>query len=211
MSQAIPHSASAVPLVLGIPPEPVVTISVAAYDEMIRTGVIQEDDPVELLDGFLVLKMTTYPPHEAAVRRLRRKLEALLSDRWLVDPEMCVGLATSVPEPDVIVYRGAIGDYDARRPGPADIALLVEVADSTLSRDRNWKRRIYARAGIPIYWIANLNDRTLEVYSGLHGEGEAADYQPAVVLPETCQVTVTLDGVSYGDLYVAELLPKKLS
>ena len=73
------------------------------------------------------------------------------------------------PEPDLSVVRGESDDYTDHHPGPADIALVVEVADSSLSRDRGEKRDNYARAGIPVYWIVNLVGRQLEVSSNPTG------------------------------------------
>jgi Uma2 family endonuclease len=131
----------------------------------------------------------------------------LLGERWLVDPEICIGLPTSVPEPDVTVYRGRLEDYLSRRPNPGDVGMLVEVADSTLSRDRNWKRRIYAKAGIPVYWIVNLIDRVVEVYSHPSAEGASADYRPRVTFEENSRVPVVLDGTAIGEILIADILP----
>ncbi len=69
------------------------------------------------------------------------------------------------PEPDIAIIRGSDADYRGRLPTAADVALLVEVSESTLRQDRGQKRTAYARAGIPVYWIVNLVDRQVEVYT----------------------------------------------
>ena len=77
------------------------------------------------------------------------------------------------PEPDVALVRGIIDDYANRHPGPNDIALVVEVADTSLLKDRR-RRRIYGQAGIGIYWLVNLNSRKIEVYAEPNSDGYAS-------------------------------------
>jgi Uma2 family endonuclease len=76
-----------------------------------------------------------------------------------------ITLADSEPEPDLAVVRGQVRHYQSRHPLASDIGLVVEVADSSVDRDRIWKREIYARAGLPVYWLINLQEKTVEVYS----------------------------------------------
>ena len=91
-----------------------------------------------------------------------------------------------------------------RQPGPADVALLVEVAESSLGMDRGEKLRAYARAGIPVYWIVNLVDRQVEVYTDPVNDRYAGrqDYRPGQAIP------VLIDGQAVGDLAVDQLLPQ---
>ena len=70
----------------------------------------------------------------------------------------------SVPEPDLSVARGTEEDYIEDHPGPSDLPLVIEVADSSVSTDRSTKQRLYATAGIPVYWIVNIPDAQVEVY-----------------------------------------------
>ena len=91
--------------------------------------------------------------------------EAIAPDGWYVDSQEPITLDDSEPEPDIVVVRGDTRDYLDRHPGARDLSLVVEVADSTLERDRTLKQRLYGRAGIPVYWIVNLVERQLEVYS----------------------------------------------
>jgi Uma2 family endonuclease len=145
--------------------EPIFRLSVDQYHELIRSGKLSEDDPVELIEGILVFKMPKNTPHSTAIRLLRRTIEPVLTHGWLFDSEQPITLADGEPEPDGVIVRGAIEDYADRHPGPADVALVIEVAETSLERDRGLKLRSYARAGIPAYWIVNLLERQVEVHT----------------------------------------------
>src|SRR5205823_2588074 len=95
---------------------------------------------------------------------------------WSLRIQSAITLSDSEPEPDLAVVRGDERRYAAHHPRPADVGLLIEVADSTLLGDRADKGRIYARAGIAIYWIVNLIDRQVEVYSAPSGSGDSSAY-----------------------------------
>ncbi|MEO6808348.1 MAG: Uma2 family endonuclease, partial [Isosphaeraceae bacterium] len=148
---------------------PLFRLSVNQYAEMIRLDILTEDDRVELLEGVLVAKMGRKLPHVFTTRRIMAVLVRALPPGWLVTKEDPIRTRDSVPEPDCVVLRGTDEDYRDRWPGPADMALVVEVAESSLSRDRTHKRRIYARAAIPVFWLVNLIDRRIEVYSDPSG------------------------------------------
>ena len=107
----------------------------------------------------------------------RRALEQILPEGWYVHSQDAITLATSEPEPDVAMVRGDRRAYVDHHPGPKDVALVVEVADASLQRDRGFKRRLYAQAGIPAYWIVNLVDRVLEVYTEPSGPTDQPDYR----------------------------------
>jgi hypothetical protein len=87
------------------------------------------------------------------------------------------------------------------------VALVIEVADSTLVRDREWKRRIYARNGIPVYWIVNLIDRQLEVFTEPSGPGPSPDYGTTRVLGAGNQAGIVNGGAVVGAVAVVDLLP----
>ena len=107
---------------------------------------------------------------------MRQALERVVGVGWYVDSQEPITLATSEPEPDGVVVRGPSDDYADRHPGPRDVALVVEVSDDTLARDRTLKKRVYAEAGIPTYWILNLVEGKLEVYTAPTGAVSIADY-----------------------------------
>ena len=191
----------------GKPDDFIWRLSVGQYHEMIRTGILTADDPVELLAGWLVYKIPKNPPHRIATRLAQQALEAVVPAGWYVDTQEPITLNDSEPEPDVMIVRGETRDYRDRHPGPEDVALIVEVADSTLERDRGVKRMVYARAGIPVYWIINVLERVLEVYYDPAGPGEDADYIQRRNYEVSDIVTVMIDGQEVGRVAVRELLP----
>src|SRR5262249_60052872 len=89
------------------------------------------------------------------------------------------------PEPDLVIARGSRKSYRRRHPEPAEVALVIEVSDTTYPRDRGQKWAAYARAGIPIYWIVNLPQRRIEVYTKPERTGYQSrqDYHPGDVVP----------------------------
>ena len=133
-----------------VPTEPIWQLSIDQYHQMIQSGILTDDDPVELLEGWLVSNMPKNPPHSVATQLTRQVLERFLPAGWHVDTQEPITTDTSEPEPDVTVVRGDRRDYLDHHPGPEDVALLVEVADASLQRDRGSKKRLYARARIPV-------------------------------------------------------------
>jgi Uma2 family endonuclease len=127
---------------------------------------------------------------------------------WYVDSQEPITLADSEPEPDVTVIRGETRDYFDRHPGPTDLALVVEVADTTLERDRPVKKRLYARAGLVIYWIINLSELLVEVYTEPSGPAEEPDYRERRDYGVDDSVPVVIEGREVGRIDVRELLPR---
>jgi len=148
-----------------LPPLPIRKFSVDEYHRLGEVGVLTTDDRVELLEGWILQKMTHNPPHGASVDHLRDVLADLLPDGWRVRAQLPVTTADSEPEPDLVVVRGPASRYVSRHPSAEDAALIVEIADTSLERDREVKGPIYSRAGFPVYWIVNLVERRVEVYS----------------------------------------------
>jgi Uma2 family endonuclease len=124
-----------------------------------------------------------------------------------VDSQEPVTTVDSEPEPDVAVIRGLREKYVDRHPGPEDIGLLVEVADTSLERDRGWKKRIYAAAEIPVYWIVNLVERHVEVFTGPSGPGDRPDFGACEIFLPGDRISVVLDGNEVGRIAVDDLLP----
>ncbi|MBD1845195.1 Uma2 family endonuclease [Cyanobacteria bacterium FACHB-63] len=171
---------------------------------MIQLGILTDDDPVELLEGWLVYKIPKNPPHRITTKLTRDALDQILPPGWYVDTQEPITLNDSEPEPDVVIVRGATQDYLDRHSTAQDVALVIEVSDSTLERDRTSKKRLYARSLIPVYWIINLIDRTIEIYS----QPENEDYQQQT--PATEQIGVVLEGHTIAQIPVSALLPYEL-
>jgi Uma2 family endonuclease len=181
--------------------------SVAEYHKLIDIGLLTEDDNLELIEGYLVQKMPHNPPHDGTIDLVRETLKQLLPGGWMLRIQQAITLSDSEPEPDFAVVRGDRRTFLARHPGPADVGLVIEVADSTLAGDRADKGRIYARAAIACYWIVNLIGRQVEVYTSPSGPvaspvfSRRDDYRPGDLLP------LTLDGAAVASPAVHELLP----
>ena len=147
--------------------------------------------------------MTQGDPHCVSDDLCRNAITGVLPRGWFVRSDKPVRLPpNSKPEPDHVVTRGEIRDYTDHSPGPADVALIVEVAFSSLAEDRV-QADIYAAAGIPFYWIVNLVERQIEVYSGPSPTG----YRSRVDFREGQNVPVMIDGVEVGAIVVADVLP----
>ena len=189
------------------PPEPVLPLSVPQYHEMIDAGILVSGDPIELLEGWLVAKMTKKPGHELAAGCTSDSLCDVIGSGWHVKEQGPVTTGDSEPEPDIAVIRGARRDYGDRHPGRNDVGLVIEVADSSLERDRDWKKRIYAAGEIPCYWIINLIDRQVEVFTSPTGNGESATYASQEIFRSGEQIAVELDGSEVGSIAVDALLP----
>ena len=176
------------------------------YHKMIETGVLMSGEPYELLEGHLVHKMSRGSPHDWAVQVLTKRFVRMMSDDWDVRSQCAITLpAGSEPEPDVAVVRGKT-NYRDHHPGPAEIGLLVEVSDSSLLIDRHDKGRIYARERIPVYWVVNVIDKVIEVYTQPAGSGDAAAYTKRDDYPVGTTVPVVLDGNTVGTIPVADVM-----
>jgi Uma2 family endonuclease len=181
--------------------------SVPEYHKLIEAGVLTEDDNLELLEGYLVHKMARNPPHDSTLQLLTNLLSHTLPSGWNARIQCAVTLPASEPEPDVAVVRGNPRIYAQRHPGPADIGLIIEVADVTLATDRLDKKRIYSHANIVCYWIVNLVDRQVEVYTQPSGPVTAPAYGQQTTYRVGDQVPLVLDGVTVTTIAVQDILP----
>ncbi len=203
-----PLSTSAALTEAGAPPFPVRRFSVEEYHKLCEGGFFDEDDRYELLEGWIVPQMTRNPPHQVSIELAVELLRPLLLDTgWHVRSQGSVETPDSVPEPDVAVVRGSIRDYIKRHPGPEDTAAAIEIAESSLARDRDTKKRMYARAGIPVYWIINLVDRVVEVCTDPTGPEESPSYRSTRVSLLDEAVGLVIGGREVGQVAVRDLLP----
>lgn len=132
------------------------------YYKMGEEGFFQ-DQRVELIEGEVIEMSPVYAPHATSVTATAEVLRAVFGKGWVIREEKPLGLGiNSDPEPDVAVVAGKLGDFKDAHPTTA--ALVIEVADSSLSYDRTQKASLYAKAGITDYWIVNLQERQIEVH-----------------------------------------------
>lgn len=176
------------------------------FDRMIAAGVFRHDERCELLEGRVVPKMVHNPGHDTVVWLVQTLLLSRLPGERVVRVQSAIETADSRPEPDAAVVRGPGTRYMTAHPKPRDIALLVEVADTTLVQDRTEKQRIFARARIPCYWIINLIDRRVEVYTEPRA-GRSPAYRHRRDYGQGETVPLTVAETRLAEISVVELLP----
>ncbi len=184
---------------------PLHRFTVTEYQRFVEIGAFGEDDPIELLEGWVVEKMPRNPPHDSTISRVDRELRRLLPASWHARIQSSLVTSDSVPEPDIAVVRGPADNYDDQHPTGNDTALVVEVADSSVDVDRD-KSRIYAEAGVGIYWIVNIPARQVEVHTG--PQPQQRNYSTRFIVAETGELSVGLPTGEVFKLPVASLLPK---
>jgi hypothetical protein len=181
--------------------------SVAQYLQMVDAGILGPDDKVELLEGYVVLKMPRNPPHDGTMDVVNEALSKFCPTGWIVRCQRAVALDDSVPEPDYALVRGTSRSYIARHPGPADVGLVVEVANTSLDHDIEEKSRIYARSNIVAYWVIDVTNGAVHVFTRPSGPTETPSYADHAVIRPPAAVPFTLDGVAVGPIPAADLLP----
>ncbi|MCW6053348.1 Uma2 family endonuclease [Lyngbya sp. CCAP 1446/10] len=136
------------------------------YHRLTELGFFAEDERVELINGELVKMAAKGTAHSVCETRLERELFKLLGERATLRGQQPIILPDdSEPEPDRAIVQNRPDDYLSSHPCPADILLLIEIADSSLSYDKQVKLPLYAAAEISDYWIFNLSQTCLECYS----------------------------------------------
>jgi Uma2 family endonuclease len=186
-------------------PPPIRRITVDEYERIIEAGALEDPSRVELIDGFMVEKMGKTPEHGYATKQVLKALDKRMPAGWTWQKEEPVRIPPyDEPEPDVTIIRGTDADYEFRLPAAADVALLVEVSETTLIQDRSKKLSGYAKAKIPVYWIINLIDRQVEVFSPSRKNG----YRSHQVFKSGEEVPVTIGGQKLPPIPVDSLLPR---
>jgi Uma2 family endonuclease len=180
--------------------------TVDEYHQMIRTGILLDGEPIELLEGWMVKKMSHGTPHDSGMDAFEGLLPTLLPADWFMRCQRAVTLSDSEPEPDYAIVRGPRNRYRDAHPTPADIGLVIEFSVTSLRIDRTGKGRIYARAGIPMYWVVNVVDKVIEVYTQPSGPTEQPSYATRNDYPVGTAAPVVLAGNTVGTITVAEVM-----
>lgn len=183
-------------------------LTVSDYHKMHDAGILMETERCELLDGFIVEKPVKKPPHEGVIRRLTVRLSRYAPPGWMLQIQDSISLPPdSEPEPDAAMVRGDETSYDDHHPGPADIGIVIEAADTSVRFDRREKVMIYARHELPVYWLINLVDQVIEVYTDPDPTTIPPSYRTRTDYRPGQSVPIVLDGAVTGQIPVTDLLP----
>jgi Uma2 family endonuclease len=175
--------------------------TVEDYHRMGELGILQPDERTELIEGQVLFMAAKGTPHTVALRLLSRALDTALANLpfHVITQDPILLNDFSEPEPDCLIASGTILDYISCHPNPSDIALIVEVADSTLKYDTQVKDKIYAQSGVTDYWVLDVKNRQLHVFRNPTAQG----YSSHLILAEPNQISplafpgisVTLTGI----------------
>jgi Uma2 family endonuclease len=169
--------------------------TVDEYHRMIQAEILTLNDRVELLEGQIIEMAPQDPPHASVTSRFGNRLVMLFAERAWVRSQLPITISpNSEPEPDIAIVRLTDNDYADRHPGPDDVFLVIEVADSTLNMDRNRKAKIYAKANIPDYWIVDVKKQRVFVFRNPQGD----TYQSQQVLDST----ETLSTIAFPEITI---------
>ena len=180
-------------------------LSLDQYHQMIGAGILTDEDKVELLEGHLHQKMPRNPPHRLLVRQTFDMLSQMMEPGFHVQAQEPITLSDSEPEPDISVIRGGVRDFDKRHPGPAEVEMVIEVADASLNRDRTTKLRVYAKAQIAVYVILILENKSAEVYTNPTVVKGVATYGKKTLLSPRQSLPVILGGKKIGSVKLSKL------
>jgi Uma2 family endonuclease len=182
------------------------------FDRMIRAGILREGSHAFLWNGEIIQPMAEDQPHITLLYNLLMLLAARLpTHEWTVNINQPVQIRPGYrPQPDLVVLRGPRPDWTVRGrvPTPEDVALLIEVSDASYAFDVGSKLNEYTRAGIAQYWIVNVKEPRVEVYTlPIPGESRyqaCTKYGPDQLVPLALQVTG--EGVDFNAVPVREIL-----
>jgi len=169
---------------------------------MVDVGILGEDEPLELIEGELIEMSPQDPSHANTASVLGRRLDRAYGDGYSVRLAAPIDAGeNSLPEPDIAVARGDERTFLKRHPRGDETVLVVEVSRTSRSLDRI-KAAVYARSGVPIYWLVDVIHRRIEAHEDPQTDGR---YRLVRVLSGSDTVTPPGTSVSWT---VAELLPE---
>jgi Uma2 family endonuclease len=209
LASTLPTALPAVPTQPAVPariPWPLYRMTLEQYESLIATGFFSKQDDVQLINGYVVNRMAESPEHGAVCDLIRRAMEVILLAvaGWHARGQngLKIPSQVSIPRPDLAVVRGTARDYLKRYPEASEAVLVAEVSVSSLDKDRALAD-IYAASGIPFYWIIDVDDGQVEVYSDPGPSG----YRSHEVLAPGHMLPVIIDGVVIGEIAVSDILP----
>lgn len=174
--------------------------TVSEFEKMISDGILKEDERVELIRGEIVEMSPINHPHAALVSKLEFLFHDALGKQAYVWSQNPIWIdRRNRPQPDVVLLKWRGDFYQRKRPTAVDVLLVVEVADSSLSYDRGDKSALYAEVGIPEYWIVNVRENVIEVFSepanGRYRKTSKAKGNDKLILPAGLEASIAVDEV----------------
>ena len=182
-------------------------MTVDEYCQGLVQGEFGAAGSVELLEGHVVAKARRSLRHDGAVEKIREVLAKILPGGWHLQVAQAIVTPDSQPEPDVAIVADALDSRTSRPPRGEEIALIVEAADASLALDRRLKGRVYARAGILNYWVLNLIDSQLEVYSNPSGPVQMPGFQEHRIYRGDDKLSLVIGLDDLGMVRVADMIP----
>ncbi len=176
------------------------------YHRMAETGILNEDEPVELLEGRIIWMSAKGTAHSSAVARTYKLLQKSLDGyAWIICQDPITLNQRSEPEPDIAVVKIDSLDYADHHPTPREVYLIIEVADSSVKFDCETKGKVYAQAGIGDYWVLDVVERKLYVFRDCSNDGYGSE--------TTLGEYATISPLQFPDLQieVSKMLPPHLS
>ncbi len=162
-------------------------LTVKEYYRMGKIGILDPSESIELIDGQIIKKPMKGTSHEAAITRIGRILANRLAEKALIRYQSPIHLNEySEPEPGIAIVKIDALDYEEHHPNSHEIYLLIEVADSSIERDTNFKAKVYAQAEITDYWVLDLTNRQLYVFR----QPFQGEYQQQVILSYENEVSI---------------------
>jgi Uma2 family endonuclease len=169
------------------PPLPLRRFSVEQYHQLAELGVLTPEDKVELLEGWIVEKMNQRPIHGFIVGLLSEWFQSRLPSGYVVRCQLPITTQLSEPEPDIAIVAGIHQDFRDRHPGGADCRLVIEVADTSVEKDRA-KAAIYRSAGVEEYWLVNIGSKSVEQYRF----SESSEVEQSVVVAADAPMSIRI-------------------
>jgi Uma2 family endonuclease len=189
------------------PADPVDRFTVDQYFRMVEAGILSEKDKVELIHGVIRPKTAKGNFHETMMEALMNILAALVPTTYSFRCQSPVRLSDSAPEPDFVICTTA-KQRKGKHPKVDEVFLVIEVADSSLEQDQIESLELYAGAGIPVYWIVNLVDRQIEIFTGPTGTKRGLPkYRSVAIYGPGQEVPVVVKGMTIGKIAVSILIP----
>ena len=177
------------------------SFTVEEYHQLAEVGILKPDDRVELINGDIIAMSPIKSSHAGMVTGMLEILIIKLYKKATVICQSPITIANhSEPEPDIVIAHYNRDSYRLQHPTPEDIYVVIEVSDTTLEKDREVKHPLYAKAGIPEYWIINLNDRQIEI----HRQPKNGEYHFKQIISQEAVIDCTSVELSlnYSDLFI---------